>query len=1154
MKKISLIILLLLAVLAESYAMEYYVDSIAGSDANSGTSILAPWKTLTPVKNAVFQPGDFVNFARGCSWSAAAFEFLWIIDNSGAAGNPITFRAYGTGNKPTFKNGGNRFNSAISIAASYIVIEDFLIQNTGSNGFYLATGSSYNIIRNCEVTTTGVAFYVNDNSSYNLFTNNYIHDLIMVVDDTGPNCTLPRTDPLWNRNPCDNDFGCVSFWLRAPYNEISYNTSVNNVGHSFDYGADGGFIEMYINCTGTYAHHNFVDRGVGVVEASSGSGTTTTDVTLAYNVFIEHKGLFAIKPSFPVSNFKIENNTFITAEGTLSNNMLGEVTGTTVRNNIFVLSGNGERVGTSNVFTHTNNIYQLLNGALLGSVILGEGESIADPLFLDYAGKDYRLQPTSPAVNAGADLGYTADFLNMPVPFGPAPDIGAYESSALVPEINIRQAATGINDNTGSYSFDLVDYATPKTVTFTIENPGGATLNLSGSPRVSVTGTGFSLAADAPATIAAGSSATFDVTLTTASFINYTGTVSITSDDANETPYNFSISGKGYDATKALQTITFNAIPTQTLGAADFDPGASASSALPVTYVSSNTAVAIIVNEKIQLVAEGITTITASQAGDAAYNPAESVAQSLTVIGTNFTAGNIVVSRLGDGTTALGATTTTVRLLEFTPSTANQTEPVKTLTIASTNPGNRLTIVGNTAYESQLSRSSDGQYICMIGYDQAPGSTSVVATNGNKVIGRVSIDGSVDYSTSFPTTASGSAKIAVSDNGSRFWTSINNIGYVTFGQTITAVSVNSASQRSLGVFNNQLYGLQGFSSLFYTNVPLPSGASALTTAVPVPGGQSYEGFAFLDLDPGVSWNNTGFDLVYAANVFAGLEKFYYDGSTWIRANSNANTPANQYSPAGTGFSALAATVNGLGQPVIYATTGNGSLINNRLYAITDGSGRTGTMVGGASANTTAIILATAGANYAFRGVALTPFQTVLPVSLVSFKGSLIDNKAALRWLTASENNAKEYIVERSHSGNDYLPIGKVAALNRATTSSYAFDDANLKKGMNFYRLKMVDEDGSYQYSNVVPIKYGGDLVAGMSVFPNPVIGQLTATHEKAQYGATLKITAPDGRMIGIYPVSNNSVQTTINTSQLRPGLYLLTYVNDGKSLTKTFVK
>ena len=83
--------------------------------------------------------------------------------------------------------------------------------------------------------------------------------------------------------------------------------------------------------------------------------------------------------------------------------------------------------------------------------------------------------------------------------------------------------------------------------------------------------------------------------------------------------------------TKANQTIAFPALPTKTTADPDFDPGATASSGLTITYTSSNPGVATIVNGEIHTVGAGTSTITASQAGNGNYNAAQSISQTLTV-------------------------------------------------------------------------------------------------------------------------------------------------------------------------------------------------------------------------------------------------------------------------------------------------------------------------------------------------------------------------------------------------------------------------------------------------------------------------------------------------------------------------------------------
>lgn len=106
--------------------------------------------------------------------------------------------------------------------------------------------------------------------------------------------------------------------------------------------------------------------------------------------------------------------------------------------------------------------------------------------------------------------------------------------------------------------------------------------------------------------------------------------------------YNYALSATEIVAlvgTKSNQTITFNSLPAKTMGDADFSPGATASSGLTVTYTSSNTAVATIVNGNIHLVGAGTSTITASQSGNTTYNAAPDVTQTLTVYANTIVSG-----------------------------------------------------------------------------------------------------------------------------------------------------------------------------------------------------------------------------------------------------------------------------------------------------------------------------------------------------------------------------------------------------------------------------------------------------------------------------------------------------------------------------------
>ena len=74
----------------------------------------------------------------------------------------------------------------------------------------------------------------------------------------------------------------------------------------------------------------------------------------------------------------------------------------------------------------------MVNGSGVG-YSLGPGEKTGNPLFFDLLGGQLSLQSLSPAIDAGMNLGYSADYEGKPVPIGAAPDMGAYEYGAGVP-------------------------------------------------------------------------------------------------------------------------------------------------------------------------------------------------------------------------------------------------------------------------------------------------------------------------------------------------------------------------------------------------------------------------------------------------------------------------------------------------------------------------------------------------------------------------------------------------------------------------------------------------------------------------------------------------------------------------------------------------
>ncbi|MBK8608723.1 MAG: T9SS type A sorting domain-containing protein [Chitinophagaceae bacterium] len=135
----------------------------------------------------------------------------------------------------------------------------------------------------------------------------------------------------------------------------------------------------------------------------------------------------------------------------------------------------------------------------------------------------------------------------------------------------------------------------------------------------------------------------------------------------------------------------------------------------------------------------------------------------------------------------------------------------------------------------------------------------------------------------------------------------------------------------------------------------------------------------------------------------------------------------------------------------------------------------------------------------------TPAQIVVnwartvPVKLISFSGRLNGLKVDLNWVTASELDTKHFEVQRSADGLNFSTIATVAAKGTSTNvTNYDQVDLNPYKGVNYYRLKIVDIDGKFEYSQIVIIRIDNNVQLVTKVAPNPFTGKidvyLTLTH------------------------------------------------------------
>ncbi|MCO6497971.1 MAG: T9SS type A sorting domain-containing protein [Chitinophagaceae bacterium] len=182
--------------------------------------------------------------------------------------------------------------------------------------------------------------------------------------------------------------------------------------------------------------------------------------------------------------------------------------------------------------------------------------------------------------------------------------------------------------------------------------------------------------------------------------------------------------------------------------------------------------------------------------------------------------------------------------------------------------------------------------------------------------------------------------------------------------------------------------------------------------------------------------------------------------------------------------------------------------------------------------------------------------TVIPVRLQDFSGSIQNDRAVLNWKTASEQNTAYFEVEKSADGNTgFRSIGRVnAAGNSNTVKEYSLADNRLSE-LNYYRLKMVDKDGKYEYSNTLLLRYSGPQK--LTVVGNPFRNEIKLHFIKSPSGVVkIELFNMSGAKVysNEYPASGVISVMPDDKNQLSTGAYILKVYADKKVYTEKVVK
>ena len=180
-------------------------------------------------------------------------------------------------------------------------------------------------------------------------------------------------------------------------------------------------------------------------------------------------------------------------------------------------------------------------------------------------------------------------------------------------------------------------------------------------------------------------------------------------------------------------------------------------------------------------------------------------------------------------------------------------------------------------------------------------------------------------------------------------------------------------------------------------------------------------------------------------------------------------------------------------------------------------------------------------------------EAQLPVELISFKGSKTTEGVQLIWQTANELNNDYFIVQRSVNGQTFENIGEVQGFGTTTEmQSYSLLDISPANGLNYYRLKQVDFDGRFEYSDVITVEIEKQQTS-INVYPNPSKGLYNIQwSENISSQTNLEVFDMTGRLVHNEIIENNTSQ--LNLEHLMNGNYFLKFTNQNDVFTTRIVK
>lgn len=178
-------------------------------------------------------------------------------------------------------------------------------------------------------------------------------------------------------------------------------------------------------------------------------------------------------------------------------------------------------------------------------------------------------------------------------------------------------------------------------------------------------------------------------------------------------------------------------------------------------------------------------------------------------------------------------------------------------------------------------------------------------------------------------------------------------------------------------------------------------------------------------------------------------------------------------------------------------------------------------------------------------------DVVLSSKLQDFVLQRINTNIVCTWNSVNEVNVKEYVVEHSKDASTFYPVGILKAKNNYY-NTYYFVDSIYLNGFNYYRLKIVDNNDAFSYSNILKLENDIKNIS-LKIYPNPSSKYLVVQHPSITTQSFIRIYNVNGALVRKLNVPGSETQTIVQVAGLSKGVYKIIWGDDKQSLTGTFI-